>query len=253
MRLVSIYDGLPLVASPSPLKVTTPDGSQVANVEPPVRGDSAESIARHIYFWSQHAEVDSARPVAAHPALSAKANVPSIGWTEFSFQRQQPRLGRFDGQPEELLDLIHANWRDRRPGTGRDTLDEVVRVPMPPERFRSATATLKPTSQLRAVVERRRPHEDPYIKITTTETPDPARFAEVVLYSARLLAGDVEPQFASDWGITAVLAGADAAEPMHPITMARNFLRKPGGTFAPYTADEFIRAADYWSKHAQCS
>lgn len=242
-----------LVASASPLRVTTPEASTVSRDVPPVVDGSAESLAASIYFWSQHVEVDEARRAAAYPALSAKANAPSIGWTEFSYQRQQPRLGRFDGQPEELLDLIHANWKDRRPGTGRDTLDEVVRVPMPPERFRSATATLKPTSQLRAVVERRRPHEDPFIKITTTETPDPARFAEVVLYSARLLVGDVEPQFASEWGITAVLAGADAAEPMHPITMARNFLRKPGGTFAPYTADEFIRAADYWSRHAQCS
>ena len=246
MRLVPIIEGLPLVVG-ADRRVTTPETSGAVDVTPPT------GIAEAIYFWSQHVVADPSRPVPPYPALPATADTPSIGWTEFSYVRQIPKLGRFNGHPEELLELIRANWSSRRPGTGRADLTEVVRVPMPPERFRSATATLRPTSVLRAVVDRRRPHEDPYIKLTTTEPPDPATFAEVVLYRDTLLTGDVEPQFASEWGITAILVSSTDDEPMHPITMARNFLRKPGGTYAPYTEAEFAKSTDYWSKHATCS
>jgi hypothetical protein len=37
---------------------------------------------------------------------------------------------------------------------------------------------------------------------------------------------------------------------MNPLTMARNFLEKPGGTFCEYTAREFAEAVYYWSRRA---
>ena len=37
---------------------------------------------------------------------------------------------------------------------------------------------------------------------------------------------------------------------MDPVTMARNFLEKPGGTFAPYTAQQFAEAIWFWSIRA---
>ncbi|MBC7793833.1 MAG: DUF3228 family protein [Clostridia bacterium] len=246
MLLVPVYESLPLVARDS-ARVTTPDGDRALELSPP--SDPFEVV----YFWSQHALVDASMTPAANPHLPATADTPSIGWTDFAIARQLPRLGRFDGSPEELLDLIRLHWNDRRPGTGRVDLAEVVRVPMPPERFRTSTATLSERSVLKASVQRRRSHEDPYIRVTTTDAPDPARFAEVVLYRNTLLVGDVEPHFDSEWGVTAVLASAVDDEPMHPVTMARNFLRKPGGSFAPYTHEELTRAVDYWSRHAHCS
>jgi hypothetical protein len=37
---------------------------------------------------------------------------------------------------------------------------------------------------------------------------------------------------------------------MDPLTMARNMLRKPGGTFCAYTAEEFAAAVWYWARRA---
>jgi len=43
-----------------------------------------------------------------------------------------------------------------------------------------------------------------------------------------------------DWEVVAILASAIPNEPM-PLTMARNFLQKPGGTKSVYTADFYRR------------
>ncbi len=39
--------------------------------------------------------------------------------------------------------------------------------------------------------------------------------------------------------------------PMHPLTMARNYLVKKGGTKGRYTAAQFAEAIWYWSQHSQ--
>ena len=51
-------------------------------------------------------------------------------------------------------------------------------------------------------------------------------------------------------GALCLLAGAAETEPMDPLTMARNMLEKPGGTFVPYTAEEFALSIYFWSGRA---
>ncbi len=173
----------------------------------------------------------------------------SIDWTKFALERHKEGSGHtwYWGNRGELVQAVHGAWPKRRPGYGRSNLDEVVVVPMAPERFHGVTATLRDGMRLTAEVTRRRPHEDPYVRVTTAAEADEVRFASVVLYSRALLLPE-EPDFTSDWGIVSIMATAIADEPMHPLTMARNMLEKAGGTKATYTAQQFAEAVYYWSQ-----
>ncbi len=156
------------------------------------------------------------------------------------------------GSPEALLDLVAAHWAERRPGAGRSSLSEVVLVPVPSERFRSSTVWVEEMTGLRAELHRRTPEEEPVVRVLARGEPEPARHANVVLYEKSVLVqnGGVRSTDA-DWEVVAVLAGAVEDEPMHPLTMARNFLERPGGTYAPYTAEQFAEAIWYWSRRAK--
>jgi hypothetical protein len=172
-----------------------------------------------------------------------------IDWTQFALDRHKEGSGHtwFGGNSGELVQLVHGHWASRKPGFGRTGLDEVVVVPMPPERFHGTTVTLEDGMQLDAEVTRRRPHEDPYVRVTANAAADAVKHAAVVLYSRALLLPE-EPEFQGDWGIVSLMATSVADEPMHPLTMARNMLEKPGGTRASYTAEQFARAVYYWSQ-----
>jgi len=108
------------------------------------------------------------------------------------------------------------------------------------------------TTPLHARLERRQPREEPFIQVTADGPREPARHARVVLYSAATLqenGGTRSGDF--DWEVVSLQAGADVDPPMDPVTMARNFLEEPGGTFAPYTAQQFAEAIWYWSRRAR--
>ena len=173
-----------------------------------------------------------------------------IGWSGFALN-QQKRNARFNGKPAELLTLIAANWAKRQPGFGRKDLSEVVVVPVPPRFFSGTTTTIRPHIKLKAYRTQRRRGENWYVDVSTKQKPDRIKFAKVVLYSKATLAHEASGKF--DWEIVAVLAGSVESEPMQPITMARNFLKKKGGTFAPYTADQFAEAIWYWSNKVRSS
>jgi hypothetical protein len=178
---------------------------------------------------------------------------PSIGWSDFARRRHVAggTHAWFAGTFEELLDLVREHWSHRRPGAGRTGLGEVVVVPVPAARFVGSTILVTDDTPLFAVLERRQPPEEPYIRLTAGGPREPARFAAVVLYSAAtLLENGGERSGEYDWEVVSLQAGALADEPMHPVTMARNFLEKSGGTFAPYTAQEFAEAVWYWSRRA---
>lgn len=178
---------------------------------------------------------------------------PTLAWSDFARGRHTPggKHTWFDGPHDELLDLVRAHWPRRRPGAGRHDLDTVVIVPVPPDRFHATTVAVTDATPLIASVERRQRHEEPYIRVTARAEPAPPRHAGVVLYSAAALEqNDGARSSDADWEVVCLLAGDLADEPMDPVTMARNFLQKPGGTFAPYTARQFAEAIWYWSCRA---
>jgi len=178
---------------------------------------------------------------------------PRIGWSDFARERCRPGLGRshFLGSEEELLALVAENWNRRRPGAGREDLEKVVLVPCPPECFACATVLVKRNTKLSARLENRQAGEDAHIRVTATGEPESARFADVVLYSAAALLENQGTRSGDfDWEIVAIVAAPVEDEPMNPLTMARNFLEKPGGTYCEYTAREFAEAIYYWSQRA---
>ncbi|HJL40083.1 MAG TPA: DUF3228 family protein [Myxococcales bacterium LLY-WYZ-16_1] len=177
----------------------------------------------------------------------------SLGWSEFALKRHQdPSRRVFEGTPEELLDLVRTHWASRTPGYGRDGLDQVVVVGVPPDRFVSTTVRVGDDTPLVAEFAPREPEEDPVIQVFAEGPPEPARFAQVVLYSAAtLLENGGRRSTGADWEVVALRVVADPDEPMHPVTMARNFLGKVGGTPAPYTAEQFAEAIWYWSSRAK--
>jgi hypothetical protein len=178
---------------------------------------------------------------------------PSLAWSQFARERHV-RGGRhtwFEGREEELLDLVRQHWSERRPGAGRDDLDAVVVVPVPPDRFHGTTVEVTEETPLHARLDRRQPHEDPFIRVTAEGEPAPPRHAGVVLYSAATLEqNDGVRSSDAAWEVVCLLAGPVSEEPMDPLTMARNYLEKPGGTYAPYTARQFAEAVWYWARRA---
>jgi hypothetical protein len=193
----------------------------------------------------------------------------------------------FRGGEEELIALVDDHWPSRSPGEGRSDLSKVVVVPIapvPPDKFVGTTVNINeiPSSiiqtadgplivrgelQLEAKITRRQPNEDPFVKVSATSLrmpqshPDEAyppfvavplekvNYVQVVCYHKdALLENGGARSTDKDWEIVAITASAVDGEPMHPLTMARNFLQKPGGTFAPYTPEQFAQAIYYWSQ-----
>jgi len=176
-----------------------------------------------------------------------------LGWSEFARRRHVPDGGHvwFRGGEEELLDLVREHWAQRRPGAGREDLDQVVIVPVPPHGFVSATVKVDERTPLRAEFARRQPHEEGYIRVLAPGPCEEVRHAGVVLYSAAaLLENDGTRSGDYDWEVVCLLAGPVADEPMDPLTMARNMLEKPGGTYCAYTARQFAEAIWYWAGRA---
>lgn len=179
---------------------------------------------------------------------------PCLGWSAFALERHEdPTSGAvFRGTPEALLELVAQAWPDRQPGFGRTDLRKVVVVPVPPDRFVASTVRVTEETPLVADVHRRQEHEEPVIRVCADGEPEPARFARVVLYSKEaLVENDGTRTTEADWEVVALIASAVADEPMHPTTMARNFLEKAGGTYAPYTAEQFAEAVWYWAQRAK--
>ncbi len=176
-----------------------------------------------------------------------------LGWSDFAAGRHAPQGKHtwFDGGDAELLDRVRARWAERGPGAGREDLTQVVVVPVDPAGFVASTVKVTDETELWAVFDRRQAHEDGFVRVTAAGPREPATYASVVLYSAETLqenGGKRSGDF--DWEVVCLLAGPTASEPMDPLTMARNMLEKPGGTYSPYTAEQFAESIWYWSARA---
>jgi len=176
-----------------------------------------------------------------------------LGWSTFATSRHLPggKHTWYEGTNEELLELVRKGWLRRKPGAGRQDLTQVVVVPVDPDGFVGNTIEVDENTTLQAHMDRRQRGEDPFIRVTAQGPREEPVFASVVLYSAETLQennGSRSGDF--DWEVVCLLAGAAETEPMDPLTMARNMLEKPGGTYAPYSAQEFAESIYYWSCRA---
>jgi hypothetical protein len=160
--------------------------------------------------------------------------------------------------PLSLMNLIATHWDERTPGHGETGLDRKVLVPVPATDNNGRVVFFCPPRvklvlgmPLRAHVVVRQAGEDPYIE--TFITPEdaanydfleqPATHVNIVCYSAAALEENNGKRTSRcEWEIVTVLCSEQGVERMTPLTMARNFLEKTGGTKGVYTAHEFAEA-----------
>lgn len=179
-----------------------------------------------------------------------------IGWSQFAMDRHVKGSGNsyFDHTWDRPIMLVQDAWSKRYPGQGETCLTRKIVVPVDPAGFYTSLAPLTLDMPVKASVTVRQEGEDPYVEtyITTADAdrlgirPYKAEYVNIVLYSRETLlenGGTVScPEDPADWEIVAILASRFEIEPMPPLTMARNFLEKPGGTKSVYTALEFAEA-----------
>ncbi len=176
-----------------------------------------------------------------------------LGWSDFAARRHLP-AGKhtwFAGTNDELLTRVQVGWPERVPGAGRTDLEKVVVVPVDPAGFVSSTVRVEKNTMLHAVYDRRQDGEEGFVRVTAEGEREPAAHASVVMYSAATLqenGGQRSGDF--DWEVVCLLAGPTAAEPMDPLTMARNMLEKTGGTYCAYTAEQYAESIWYWAARA---
>lgn len=176
-----------------------------------------------------------------------------LGWSDFAIGRHKPEGKHtwFEGSHEELLEMARQNWPKRRPGAGRSDLTQVVIVPVEPRQFTCTTVAVDETTVLHAVFDRRQRAEDGFVRVTAEGAREQVQHAAVVFYSAATLEeNDGQRSGDYDWEVVCLLAGPHPDEPMDPITMARNMLEKPGGTYSAYSAEDFAQSIWYWSSRA---
>ncbi|HEY3323283.1 MAG TPA: DUF3228 family protein [Planctomycetota bacterium] len=165
-------------------------------------------------------------------------------------QTHDSKFSYFGGTWDELLKMVEANF-DKRVAGYRDG---VALVPVSPTNFFAGTVKATAETKFKVKFEARREGEAPYIQVLAEGAKKtPAKRAEIVLYRHDVLMEGNEASSDADWEIICVLAyPTEDEEPMSPLTMARNFLKLPGGTKGEYTAEQFATAIVYWSDKVHC-
>jgi hypothetical protein len=180
-------------------------------------------------------------------ATTVVRSVLSVGIN--SFARRQTKDSPYSywtGSDEELLKRVRsAKASDIKPGYK----DGVIIVPVDPDGFYSGVVELTGDSVITGHFGARRENEEPVLEVRATGHKVPAKFVEVILYSKEALDGEVGS--GADWDIISINGRAtEEEEPMHPVAMARNQLRRVGGSPAEYTSDQWAKAVWYWAKRA---
>jgi hypothetical protein len=194
-----------------------------------------------------------------------------IGWSQFALDRHKYGAGYtfFHCKPELVCEEVKRNWHNRFPGQGETTLERKVVVPMQDiDLFSMSTIKLRLGIPVKAEVVERQPGEDPFIEtfvdladFEKIEVPEDfkgpihykngksflgfetPKYVNIVCYSVEaLLENNGTRTTDKEWEIVAVLGSNIRIEPMTPLTQARNFLEKVGGTKSIYTAQEFAES-----------
>tara|TARA_Y100000034_G_scaffold135296_1_gene206617 strand:- start:3972 stop:4568 length:597 start_codon:yes stop_codon:yes gene_type:complete len=186
-------------------------------------------------------------------------NTPTIGWSDFALKHSTKESGNSYTTltNDQVLDLVRQHWENAVPGDGETNCSRKILVTVKPnDFFLPPKVKLVEGLPVQAEVVKRQEHEDPYIETFVTPE-DAAEFGytglaativKIVLYSAEALSeNDGERSTGCEWEIVCILCSADGLEPMHPLTMARNYLEKEGGTKSTYSAREFAEAVYFYS------
>jgi len=151
-----------------------------------------------------------------------------------------------------LKEIAAENFPQATPGYR----DGVVLVPVNPCGFWSGVVEVTPETELKTSFGARRKGEAPYLQTVAVGGKKlQAVVVELVLYRRDVLLeeGPDAVSTEADWEIVSINARPmEGVEPLNPVTMARNFLAREGGTKGEFTAEEFAKAIEYWSTRVMC-
>lgn len=166
-------------------------------------------------------------------------------------QTEESEFAHFEGEDHALLELINDNFNKGKQGYR----EGVLLVPVPPRGFHTSIipVTKNNVEAVESRFEERQKGEDPYLKhVFIGRAKSPAKSVEIVLYRHDVLAEDNSNTTDAEWEVVSINANpTEESVPMHPVTMARNFLHKEGGTKGEFSAEDFAKAIDFWASHAQ--
>lgn len=175
--------------------------------------------------------------------------------------------GSLEGHIEECVDepeKLEASIKDGyKPGV------KVVTIPgaaFGDHRFYSGVIALTAETLLIASFLPRREGEASFLEVVAKGAKAPAVVVDVILYTQAALEADAS-SIPADYEIVSINARLTLApEPMHPVTMMRNFLKLPGGTALEFTDEiaktmtreqwlektltQFAVSIEFWSRHA---
>jgi hypothetical protein len=173
------------------------------------------------------------------------ADTPPVSLNDFARRHTaKSHFSHYAGTEAQLLALVSQCMGHAKAGSR----EGVLAIPLPKAGFFSGLIKVSDRMGLAACWTRRAEGEDPYILITAPDAPkSPAAAVEVFLYRRDIL-GDRATTL-SPYEIVSINARLDMVdEPPHPLAMARNMLRRPGGSPAEYTAEELVKAIRYWGQ-----
>jgi hypothetical protein len=158
---------------------------------------------------------------------------------------------------DQVVELVIENWGNARPGQSENDLSRKVLVNVPPKEFYcSPKIPIQLGMNIKSELKVRQEGEDPYISNYIEEEEAfkygfeeiEAKHVDIVCYhKSALIENNGTRSSDSDWEIVAILATDGKYEPMMPLTMARNYLDKPGGTKTEYSAKDIAESVYYWS------
>jgi hypothetical protein len=185
----------------------------------------------------------------------------TVGWSNFALKRHTPDSGFSytnlqygDKQvKDEVCSLVMEHWKDAIPGDGEKDLTRIVLVPVPNRGFWCPPrASIVEGMPVQAEITKRQEGEDPYVETFVWQddaekhgalTIKQARKVHIVCYSAEALSeNDGERSTDCDWEIVSLNCDDGEKPPMPPLTMARNTLQKPGGTYTEYSPEQYAGA-----------
>ena len=190
-------------------------------------------------------------------------NLPTLGVTDFAkgFASRQKGNSYSRLEWDTVVRLTLDNWQHSKPGDGEKDTSRKALIRVPSHGFYCPVrAKIVMGMPVQAEICQRQKHEDPFVErfvlyedavAHDALIDQPARIVDIVCFSRAALSEDGEqPSTDCDWEIVTILASPeDKQAPMAPLVMARNFLRKPGGTFTDYTANAF--AESIWHHSTQ--
>lgn len=177
-----------------------------------------------------------------------------VGTSDFvrGFSTRVGKNSYYNGSWEELEQLVMKHFDDNEWGTGSKDGD-VLLVNVPADGF--FTAIVEITDENRHLVKEiehvRADGEAPYKTRVIDEgfTKQPAKYAQIVIYRADVLALDDDRSTDAEWEIVSVNAQNDKVVPMDIPTMMRNANNEEGGTLRTYTDAEWEASREYWANH----